>query len=141
MSHSVDNGIREGAATFLYPRITPGAPGRSDAAMRGWMTRRPGWQPPTALLLAGLLAGCGPLAPTTAPGPTSSAASATSGGSPAPSASTGAPSASAGAVETEPPTCAQATLDGMSLPERVGQLFMVKLPTMAVGSTIRDAIG
>jgi beta-N-acetylhexosaminidase len=100
------------------------------------MTRRPGWLAPTALLLAGLLAGCESVASTHPAGTAGALASsaATAGTSTAP------PDESTGPEATDAPTCAQSTLDSMSLGQRVGQLFMVKLPTLAVGATIRDAI-
>jgi len=96
------------------------------------MTRRSGWLTLTLLLLAGVLAGCEALASTSPAGSTGAQPTSASGATPAP--------AGSGAVITEPPTCAQATLDGMTLEQRVGQLFMVKLSPMAVGASIKNAI-
>jgi len=103
------------------------------------MTRRPGWIAPSALVLAAVLAGCDALVPTTAP--TASAPQPT----PTPSATdvatgTPAPTATATSGPTPPPSCAEATLEGMTLAQRVGQLFMVRDPTVSVGDAIRGAI-
>ena len=98
------------------------------------MTRR-GWLGPIALLVVVALAGCDSLAATPSsaghPTPTSPASSE----SPLDSAE-GSPIAGA----TEPPPCAQATLEAMTLQQRIGQLLMVKLPTVAVGASISNAI-
>lgn len=98
------------------------------------MTRTARWLATTAMLVV-VVAGCEDLAATSPVGSSGAQATpvaAASGTTPAPGGS--------GAVITEPPTCAQATLDGMTLAQRVGQLFMVKLPALAVGASIKDAI-
>src|SRR4051812_18896136 len=97
--------------------------------MRGSMTRRHHWLAPTALVIAALLAGCEDLGPSQA----GSVNPGSSAGATATTPSSESPDGSPVAGATEPPTCAQATLDAMTLPQRVGQLFMVKVPTVAVG--------
>lgn len=97
------------------------------------MTRRHRWLAPTALVVAALLAGCEDLGPSQPAGtvhPSSSPAAASSSG----------PGGSPVAGATEPPTCAQATFDAMTLEQSVGQLFMVKVPTLAADAAITEAI-
>src|SRR4051794_31717286 len=105
--------------------------------MRGSMTRRHRWLAPIALVFAALLPGCKYLVPSLGAG---SANPGSSAGPTATPPSSESPDGSPVAGATEPPPCAQATLDAMTLPQRVGQLFMVKVPTVAVGDSIRSAI-
>jgi beta-N-acetylhexosaminidase len=103
------------------------------------MTHRPGRLAATAILMVVVLVGCGDLGPTTAPSATAT-----------PGATGSAPTSTVAATETaretaspgitQPPDCAQSTLDALSLAQRVGQLFMVKDPTVAVGPALADAI-
>jgi len=104
------------------------------------MSRRPGFRAVTAIAAISVaLAGCGAVSSTTSPSlaPTAATSTGPTALASAPPSSTASPASGA----TEPPTCAQATLASMTLQQRVGQLFMIKLPSLEVGSTIRDAIG
>jgi len=90
---------------------------------------------PHALLigLALVIVGCSATNPTPqGPGVTASAESS------APPASATEPTASGG--PTEAPSCAKATFDGMTEAQRVGQLFMVKLPDNAVTAAFKATV-
>ena len=98
--------------------------------------RRPG---PAALLGAALsiaLLGCSAL--TESPLPETPGASGPASSSPG-RASSESPAASA-EVPTEPPSCAQATLEAMTEAQRVGQLLMPKLPSPVISAAVRDAV-
>ena len=102
------------------------------------MTRRPASAAVTVLAaVVLLLAGCDAVAtPSGTTGPSGRPSTPPTAGSSV--AASAGPTPTIGA--TEPPTCAQATLASMTLQQRVGQLFMIKLPSLGVGATIRDAI-
>jgi beta-N-acetylhexosaminidase len=85
----------------------------------------------SAALLSVALLGCSSTSPTASePGSTPTVAG-SPGASFAPS---------PGAESTSTPDCASTTLASMSEPQRVGQLFMVKLPDNAVTAAVRDAV-
>ena len=82
--------------------------------------------------LAIVLLGCTSL-PTSRP-------SITAGASQGPSAAPGESPEATEELPTEPPSCAEATLDAMTEAQRVGQLLMAKLPSVAVSAGVRDAV-
>ncbi|MGH8963232.1 MAG: glycoside hydrolase family 3 N-terminal domain-containing protein [Jatrophihabitantaceae bacterium] len=98
-----------------------------------------------AVLIA-MLAGCSTGAPahpgsSAGPNSTSDAPSTTSGSSSSGSTSSGSASSTGSAPTSPSPTSsAQIQLETMSLPERVGQLFMVDCPSTGVGQASATAI-
>jgi beta-N-acetylhexosaminidase len=100
------------------------------------MTRRHHW-PQTLLAAVAIVAlGCSATSsPTASPG--TKASTPAQSGLPAGSAST---EPSPSGLPSEPPSCAQSTLDGMTEAQRVGQLFMVKLPNNVVTSEFKAAV-
>lgn len=100
------------------------------------MTRRRSRATLLGALVSLALIGCSTEAPTIGPAslvPTAGATASSPGTSPEPS-----PAASGG--PTDAPDCATATLNSMTLEQRIGQLLMVKLPGNAVTAEVRDAV-
>lgn len=100
------------------------------------MTRRRQLPHPLLAVVAVLVLGCTAANPSSEP-----TAGLPSTGPSEPASSSMGPEPSASDLPTEPPDCAQATLDGLTEAQRVGQLFMVKLPNDVVTADFKSAVG